>query len=56
VQKNPDGQTEGTTVDLLQKKPAGQGRPDAMPDEVQDEMLRDTDVAFPEHTLPGTQA
>jgi hypothetical protein len=56
VQTNPDGQTDGTTVEVLQKNPAGQGRPEDMPDEWQEEMLRDTDVAFPAQTFPGTQA
>jgi hypothetical protein len=55
MQKNPDGQTDGTTVDLLQKYPAGQGIPDAMPDDWQDDTLSGTDVAFPAHTFPGIQ-
>jgi len=56
VQKKPDGHTNGTTVDLLQKNPAGQGTPEAMPDEKQEDKLRDIDVALPAHTLPGKQA
>jgi hypothetical protein len=56
MQKKPDGQIDGTTVELLQKYPAGQGMPADMPEDWQEEILRATDVAFPAQNFPGAHA